>query len=83
MNDADVRTTVLRALKRIAPEANLDALRGDEDLRDALDIDSMDFNSFVLALHGALGVDIAEADYPRLFTLNSCVSELVSRLRST
>jgi len=83
MTDAEIRSTVLRALKRIAPEANLDELGGKEDVHDALDIDSMDFNTFVLALHDALHVDIAEKDYPRFFTLDGCVAELGARLKNT
>ena len=39
---------------------------GDEDLREALDLDSMDFLNFVIALHEQTGIDIPEADYPRL-----------------
>jgi acyl carrier protein len=80
MTDAEIRASVVKALKRIAPETDPDGVPPDEDLREALDIDSMDFNNFVLSLHDALGVDIAEKDYPKLFTLNGCVAELRARL---
>ena len=80
MTEPEIRTTVLAQLKQIAPEANYAELPGDADLREELDIDSMDFNKFVLLLHGALGVDVAEKDYPKLFTLNGCVRELAARL---
>jgi acyl carrier protein len=81
MTDQDIRAAVLRALKRVAPEADLARLGPDEDLRDALDIDSMDFNGFVLGLHDALNVDILERDYPKFYTLNGCVRELGTRVR--
>jgi hypothetical protein len=80
MTDAQIRATVLDALRQIAPEANLAELGGRVDLRDELDIDSMDFNKFVLLLHAALKVDIAEKDYSKLFTLDGCVRELGARL---
>jgi acyl carrier protein len=80
MKEEEIRATVRRALKRVAPEADLEALGGEEDLRDTLDLDSMDFNGFVLALHETLHVDIPEKDYPRFFTLNGCVRELGARL---
>jgi acyl carrier protein len=48
--------------------------------RDQLDIDSMDFLNFVIAVHEALHVEIPEADYPKLITLNGCVAYLVSLL---
>jgi hypothetical protein len=35
----------------------------------------------VVGLHGALGVDIPEADYPKLTTLNACVDYLVARVK--
>ncbi len=64
MTEAELRQTVLNTLGDIAPEADLAALPPDKDLREELDIDSMDFLNFVIALHEKLGVDIPEADSP-------------------
>ena len=50
------------------------------DLREALDIDSMDFLNFVTALHHRLGINIPELDYPKLFTMDGAVSYLRSKL---
>jgi acyl carrier protein len=58
-----------RALAGIAPEADLSSVRDDEDLRDVLDLDSMDFLNFLVALGRETGRDIPEADAPRLRTL--------------
>lgn len=69
MNAAEIRKLALDLLGAIAPEADLDALGDDEQLREVLDIDSMDFLNFVAALHQATGIDIPEADYRKLFTL--------------
>jgi acyl carrier protein len=71
-----VRQTVLRILGDIAPEADLTVLRSDISFRDQLDIDSMDFLNFVLALHKEFGVEIPEADYPKYATLNGCIAQL-------
>ena len=57
-------------LAGIAPEANLAAVPGNAELRDELDLDSMDFLNFVAALHERTRIDIPEADYPRLATLD-------------
>ena len=51
------------------------------NLRDALDINSMDFLNFVTALHHRLGIDIPEIDYPKLNTLNEAVNYLTAKLR--
>lgn len=64
------------ALGGIAPESDLGALAGSEDLREALDLDSMDFMNFVVALHERTGLDIPETDYPRLRTLDGAIAYL-------
>jgi acyl carrier protein len=48
----------------------------DEDLRGALDLDSMDFVNFVVGLHERTGIDIPEADYPRLRTMDGAIAYL-------
>jgi len=77
-----VRATVLRVLGDIAPEADLAALDPRVAFREQLDLDSMDLLNVVVGLHGALGVDIPEADYPQLATLDGCVEYLASRAGS-
>jgi acyl carrier protein len=74
----DIKHTVLRILGDIAPEADLAALKPDVSLRDQLDLDSMDFLNFVIALHQSLGVELPEGDYPKLATLNGCLAYLSS-----
>lgn len=76
----EIKTTVLRALGEIAPEADLAAIKPDVSFRDQLDIDSMDFLNFVIAVHEALHVEIPEADYPKLITLNGCVAYMAALL---
>lgn len=76
MNEADVRRLAAEVLAGIAPEADLATVRDHEDLREALDLDSMDFLNFVIGLHQRSGHPIPEADYPRLFTLAGIVSYL-------
>ncbi len=77
MTADQIRATVLRVLGEIAPEADLAQLKPDVPLRTQLDLDSMDFLNFVIALHEALRVEIPEADYPKLATLDGCVDYLV------
>jgi acyl carrier protein len=82
MNEADIRTVLQEELGNIAPEMDLQALDPAADLREALDIDSMDFLNFVIAVHGRLGVDIPELDYPKLVTLDGAVGYLAAKLGS-
>ena len=80
MTRDEIHAVVLRTLGTIAPEANLDSVDPRADLRDQLDLDSMDILNFAVAIHTALGVDIPEADYPKLATLESCVTYLGAQL---
>jgi len=81
MTRDETRAAVLRVLGEIAPEADLAALAPESGLRDQLDLDSMDVLNFVVGLHGALGVEIPEQDYPKLATLDGCVDYLAAALR--
>ena len=80
MIEAELRQIVLDTLGDIAPEADLQTLPPDKGLREELDIDSMDFLNFVIALHEKLGVDIPESDYPQLITLDGAVAYLRNKL---
>lgn len=76
----ELRQHVLHELSAIAPEANLQSLRPNVSLRDQLDIDSMDYLNFMIALNKNLGVEIPERDYPKLVSIDSCVEYLSRRL---
>ena len=82
MTQEEIRGTVLRILGEIAPEANLADLQPNVSFRDQLDIDSMDFLNFVIAVDEELNVRIPEADYPKLTTLAGCVELLASRSKA-
>lgn len=73
MNEQAIRALAADVLAGIAPEADLAKVGDDEDLRAALDLDSMDFMNFVIGLHQRTGIDIPDADAPRLFTLGGVV----------
>jgi acyl carrier protein len=79
MTSDEIREAVLGALCDVAPETDPATLRPDVDLRDQLDIDSMDFLNFVIGIHQRVNVDIPESDYPRLQTLDQVVDYVVEK----
>jgi acyl carrier protein len=81
MSPEQLRSVVLQALSDVAPELEPGSLDPQVELRSQLDLDSMDFLNFVLGLHKALGVDIPEADYRKLATLDGCVAYLAARTK--
>jgi acyl carrier protein len=72
----DLRAAVAAAIHRVAPEAEFDDLDPQADLREELDIDSMDFLIMLEELHARTGVDIPERDYPALASLDGCLAYL-------
>jgi acyl carrier protein len=81
MTDEEIRARVLEVLARIAPELDPAELAPGGNLRDQLDVDSMDFLNFVIGLHQAFGVQVPETDYRKLLTLDDCVSYLAARVK--
>jgi acyl carrier protein len=81
MNRDELRTAVLAELRRIAPELEEGELKADRPLRDQVDLDSMDWLNFLVALHERLKVEIPESDYARLGTLDQTVEYLATRQR--
>jgi acyl carrier protein len=82
MNNDQIRAVVIAELSNIAPEADMATVTPESDIRETLDIDSMDFLNFITAIHQRLGVDIPERDYPKLFTLAGAVEYLGSGRRN-
>jgi acyl carrier protein len=81
MNQEQLRDIVLKALGDVAPELEPENLDPKAELRNQLDLDSMDFLNFVLGLHKALDVDIPEADYRKLASLDGCVAYLAEKIK--
>ncbi|MCU0814350.1 MAG: acyl carrier protein [Burkholderiaceae bacterium] len=76
MTESEIRAMAADALAGIAPEADLSTVGDTEDLREALDLDSMDFLNFVIALAQKTGRKIPEADTSKLFTMKGLVAYL-------
>lgn len=74
-----LKKQVLDTLVSVAPELELDELESDEDFRDQFDFDSMDFLNFATALSQTLKIEIPEKDYPKLQSLEACLTYLTSK----
>lgn len=76
MDTDALRGTVLAVLGQVAPEADLSSVDHADDLREQLDLDSMDILNLAIGLFQATGVEVPERDYPRLVTVDGCVEYL-------
>ena len=79
MTEAEIKQVVREALSNVAPEVDFNAIDPGKDLRDQIDIDSVDFLNFVIGLHKALNIEIPDADVAKLTTLNGCVNYLLAK----
>jgi len=75
-----IRQVVVEAVHGVAPEADFSGVDVARSLREQLDLDSFDWLNVLIALHGALGVEVAEADYGKVDTLDALVGYLAQRL---
>jgi acyl carrier protein len=79
MSEQEMKRAVLEVLATVAPEADSSVIDPDESFQDQLDIDSIDFLNFVMGLYQRTGVDVPERDYPKVASLNACVSYLMAK----
>lgn len=80
MTREDIQKVVVKALTDVAPEIDPQTLGPDQAFRQELELDSMDFLNFVIHLHTSVGIDVPEADYAKLTTINESVDYVASRL---
>jgi acyl carrier protein len=79
MTEADIRAAFLEELTRVAPDIDAASVADDAHIQDDLELDSMDVLNLVTALHDRLGVDIPEADYAQIATLERAMTYLAGR----
>ena len=80
MNEIELKDVILTALKQIAPVSSVNQLEPDDNIREALDLDSFDHLNFLIDLNTKLGVDIPEKDYGKLNSLASIIDYLSVRV---
>jgi len=70
VNEQDARQAVEAALGKVAPDVEPGDLDGVARLRQDLELDSLDFLRLVEVIAESTGVDIPEADYPAVATVD-------------
>jgi acyl carrier protein len=75
----EVKKIVLAIIADIAPDEDLGNVKPEVRLREQLELDSMDFLDIVMELRKKYGIEVPEADYPKLATLDSCAEYLLPK----
>ena len=76
MDDEALRSALLEVIDTVAPGCIPDVIDDDADIRDEMDLDSMDLLNIVAALHERLNIEIPEADIEQITSLNKAVRYL-------
>lgn len=79
MTEDQVKQIVIDIINEIAPDEDTSGLKPDVNLREQLDLDSMDFLDIVMELRKQHGIEVPEADYPQLASLDSCAAYLTPK----
>ncbi len=81
MTENEVSQLILDIIHDIAPDEDLSDVKPDVRLRDQLDLDSMDFLDIVMELRKRHKIEVPEADYMELSTLEGCVGYLLPKFQ--
>ena len=82
MTEEQVKQIVIDIINEIAPDENTSNLKSEVNLRDQMDLDSMDFLDIVMELRKQYGIEVPEEDYPKLASLESCADYLTPKFNS-
>jgi len=80
MTSDEIRAILLKCLTDVAPEIADEEIEDDADLRDELDLDSMDILRWVQGIRKALGVEIPEEDYGEIASFEDAISYVAARV---
>ena len=80
MTRDDIKNAILEIIEDINPDEDTSNVEPEKNLREQFDLDSMDFLDIVMELRKRYGVEVPEADYMELATLNSCINYLEPKL---
>ena len=81
MTPPEIRQVIINILERIAPDEDLSSLDDAVPFREQMELDRMDFLDIVMELRKQYRVQIPEADYEHLGTMNSTVEYLTPLLK--
>ena len=82
MSEDEIKKIIFAELKKIAPDTAPEKLQPDENIRQALDIDSFDSLQFLVALNDELKIDIPEEDYGKISSLNALVRYIMMKRKN-
>ncbi len=82
MTEDQVKQIVIDIINEIAPDEDTSGIKSEVNLRDQMDLDSMDFLDIVMELRKQHNIEVPEEDYPQLASLDSCAAYLTPKFNA-
>ena len=82
MTAEQVKQIVIDIINEIAPDEDTSDLKSEVNLREQMDLDSMDFLDIVMELRKQHDIEVPEEDYPKLASLDSCADYLTPKFNT-
>ncbi len=82
MTRGEVKKAVTDIIEEILPEGDCSGIDPEKKLKDQLELDSMDFLDIVMELRKKYKIEVPEADYGKLASLNSCIEYLEPKMKN-
>jgi acyl carrier protein len=76
----EIKRAIIKEILAIAPDIEEEEIGPDANLQRSLEIDSFDFLKVLTALNEKLGVEVPEADYGQVDTLEKMADYFAQRL---
>ena len=80
MTVEQIKQTIIEQILEVAPDIEEDEIMPNENIQRSLEIDSFDFLNVLTALKVELGIEVPEADYGKVDTLEHMADYFDKRL---
>lgn len=80
MTNDQIKQSIIKEILQIAPDINEDDILPEENIQRSLEIDSFDFLKILTALYEQLGIEVPEADYSKVDTLDHMIGYFSDRI---
>jgi acyl carrier protein len=78
MTTDEAKTLIFDILEEVAPEVEASDVDHSVDLTEQLDLDSMDYLTWMLAINKRTGIDIPQRDVSKFLTIDGAADYLVT-----
>ncbi|MCD6173559.1 MAG: acyl carrier protein [Sulfurimonas sp.] len=80
MTKDEIKNIIIKTILEIAPDIEEDEIEENENIQRSLEIDSFDFLKILTAMNEELGVEVPEADYSKVDTLENMADYFIQGL---